>query len=274
MHRACCNTFVFVICLSVPIFAQKAPPTPVVSNNTIPQPANGALQGKVIDDTGKPVAGAVITLRHFFQVQGRDQQAISKNDGTFLISQLPSGDYSQCTKVPNSDYVDDCEWNLSFQPRVLSTPSPTQIGPAVIAKAVFAGDLPHTSERIVVPPQATSAVQMVRVRKGARVTVRLIDPSGLIDGKSTLFVGALSPVGMLIPAMPTTKGPVVTYEQVIPLDTKVRLVVNNSSLIASSARGNTPLGAGGVTQVSVAAKDPPLVINYTIVGRNSAVGSQ
>ena len=40
-------------------------------------PANGALQGKVIDDTGRPVAGAVITLLHFFQVQGRDQQAIS-----------------------------------------------------------------------------------------------------------------------------------------------------------------------------------------------------
>lgn len=250
------------------------PPTPVVSNNTIPQPLNGALQGKVIDDTGKPVAGAVISLRHFFQVQGRDQQAISKNDGTFLISQMPSGDYSQCTTVPNSDYVDDCEWNLAFLPRVLSNPSPTQPGPAPAAKAVFAGDLPHSSERIVVPPQATSPLQFLRVRKGARVTVRLIDPAGLIDGKSTLFVGALSPVGMLIPAKPTATGPVVAYEQVIPLDTKIRLVVNNSSLMATSARGNTPLGAGGVTEVTVGAKDPPLVINYTIVGRNTAAGSQ
>ena len=218
------------------------------------------------DETGKAVSGAIVNFRHFFTVQGRSQQVTTKNDGTFTINSLPSGDYSQCIQVPNSDYVDDCEWNLTFVPRVLATPSPTQIGTAVLAKAVFAGDMPHSSERIVVPPSALSTAQQLKVRKGARVVVRLTDPSKEIDSKPHLMVGALSPIGIFIPAARTSSGAVTTFEQVIPFDTKVRLIVNSTTLKATGPNGTANL-AKGTTEVKVGKNDPPLILNYTITGK-------
>ncbi len=240
-----------------------------ITSNSIPQPINGALQGKVSDETGKSVSGAVITFRHFFTVQGRNQRVTTKNDGTFTINELPSGDYSQCIQVPNSDYVDDCEWNLTFVPRVLATPSPTQIGAVAMVKPVFAGDMPHSSERIVVPPAGLSSPQQLRVRKGARVTVRFVDLAKVIDDKSHLMVGALSPIGMFISATRATAGSVTTFEQVIPFDTKVRLIVNSLALKATGPKGVTDLAAGGTTEVKVGPKDPPLVFNYTITGKTN-----
>ena len=67
-----------------------------VTSNSIPQPINGALQGKVSDETGKSVPGAVITFRHFFTVQGRNQQVTTKND-----AHLPSMSCPLVT-IPNA----------------------------------------------------------------------------------------------------------------------------------------------------------------------------
>ena len=83
------------------------------------------------------------------------------------------------------------------------------------------------------------------------------------------MVGALSPIGMFISATRSTTGSVTTFEQVIPFDTKVRLVVNSLALKATGPRGVTDLAAGGTTDVKIGPKDPPLVFNYTTTGKTN-----
>ncbi len=230
---------------------------------------NGSIRGSITDESGKPVAGAILTLRHFFTVQARNQQVISKNDGSFTIDQLPSGDYAQCIQVPKGDYVDDCQWNLTFHPRILSAPSPTKVGVAsTTGKPVLIADMPHSSEKLVVPPAGLTSPQQLKVRSGARVTFRFADSGRLVDDETHLVVGALTANGMFVPAQKVATGAVTTFELVVPFDTKVRLSVRSLTLKATGANGPVNFAVGAPIEITVAKKDPPLIFNYTITGKS------
>ncbi len=244
-------------------------PPPRLASNDIEQPENGSIRGTITDESGKPVAGALVTFRHFFTVQGRHQQVTSKNDGSFNIDQLPSGDYAQCVQVTKGDYVDDCQWNLTFQPRIVSTPSPTKVGVATTpGKPVLVADMPHGSDRIVVPPAGMTAPLQLQVRTGARVTFRFADSANLIDEQTHLIIGALTANGMFVPAQKSVSGAVTTFQLVIPFDTNVRLSVQSLTLRATGPNGIVNFAKGTPIEVRVGKKDPPLVFNYTITGKS------
>ncbi len=258
----------FLICSVLCTFTITAQ-SRLVSNETAlaAQPDNGSIRGIVINDAGKSVSGALITFRHFFAVQGRNQQTTTKTDGSFAIDQLPAGDYAYCIYVPKSEYVDDCQWNTSFVPRVLSSPSPTKIGDSALNKAVLVGDVPSASERIVVPPGGLTSIQQLRVRMGARVSVRFVDGGKLIDSQTHLIVGALTANGMFVSAERSTVGAVNTFQLVIPFDTSVRITIS-SSLTATGSNGAGTLLPSNLMLVKVAKNDPPLILNYNITGKS------
>src|SRR5215813_8506010 len=74
------------------------------------RPSGGNLAGSVTDESGKPVAGVIVTaLRNTLPpASGR---ATSGPDGAFAIGDLPAGAYSLCTQALGGGFLDPCEWS-------------------------------------------------------------------------------------------------------------------------------------------------------------------
>ncbi len=128
--------------------------------------------------------------------------------------------------------------------------------------------MPHSSDKLVVPPAGLTSPQQLKVRSGARVAFRFVDSGRLVDDETHLVVGALTSNGMFVPAQKTGTGAVTTFELVIPFDTKVRLSVRSLTLKATGANGAVNFAVGTPTEVQVGKKDPPLIFNYTITGKS------
>ena len=87
------------------------------------QAVPASVTGTVLDEKGKPIAGAIVSLAAELPTAVRGQtrapftpfQAItvSKNDGTFTQGNLPAGLLKVCVQVPHSDYVEECRWPLT-----------------------------------------------------------------------------------------------------------------------------------------------------------------
>src|SRR5207247_167164 len=72
----------------------------------------GALSGTVVDDSGKPVAAAVLAsmpgTKGSAPVNVRAQAAA---DGTFSMTGLQAGTYTVCVQVKGGGYLDPCTWS-------------------------------------------------------------------------------------------------------------------------------------------------------------------
>ncbi len=230
------------------------------------QPLDGAITGKVVDDSGRTVEGAEVTLQHFQPVQGRGQKITSKPDGTLTIPQLPSGDYASCVTVPKSDYVDDCKWNLKFLPRIQPAVAATAAG-GKASPAMLITDVPHGSSKITVSALTTTAPQQLSVRKGARLVIQFLDPAKKIDKQTHLVVGALGPRGLMILAE-ETPGPNLTFELVIPFETDVRVMISSLDLLATGPTGTVNFAAGYMLPFKVAkTAKTPITTTFTVTGK-------
>ena len=230
------------------------------------QPLDGAIAGKVVDESGSPVKGAEVTLQHFQPVQGRGQKITSKPDGTFIIPQLPSGDYASCVTVPKSDYVDDCTWNLTFLPRIQPAIAATATG-GKASPPMLITDVPHGSSKITVSALTTTAPQQLNVRKGARIVIQFLDPAKKIDKQSHLVVGALGPRGLMILAE-ETPGPNLTFELVIPFDTDVKVMISSLDLLATGPTGTVNFASGYMLPFKVArTAKTPITTTFTVTGK-------
>ena len=229
---------------------------------SISQPPNGALRGRVVDESGKAVGGAQVTLYHFQAVQGRGQQATTKSDGSFAIDQLPSGDYGNCVTVPSSDYVDDCKWNLTFLPRIM--PGTNGSKPSIVS-------VPNGSAKLSVAVGNTD-IQQLQVKKGARVVIQFTDPGKKVDDSTHLTVGFLGPRGMMIPAVRTKSASGISFEQVVPFDTETKVLISSFEVQAKSASGSTDLasGMGYAMSVKVASSTKSsTLINFDVTGKKA-----
>src|SRR5215469_17919059 len=134
-----------------------------------------AATGSVVDESGKPVTGALIRfVQH--NAPGVSAAAVpdvaSAADGTFTLPNL-TGAAEVCIQVPgsNAGYVNPCLW--PSQKLTLSSLSATALAP----------------------------IQII-VKKGAIATIRVNDPTGVLaaNPKQPLIVGVFAPGGMFYPA--------------------------------------------------------------------------
>lgn len=124
----------------------------------------GSLAGKVLaDDTGKPLAGVmVVTIAGSSIQEGRSSvfRSVTDENGAYFLPGLPPGTYRICVSDAK-DYLDPCQWG------------------------------PETSINVVDTPANLN----LRLRKGARLVVRIADPNGLVAGYKKAVEAAASVPG-------------------------------------------------------------------------------
>jgi hypothetical protein len=129
---------------------------------------------------------------------------ITGTGGGFQFVGLPEGSYTLCARVPNSTWLNPCEWNL-----------PTPI--ATILRS---------------NPNATATITL---KSGADVPIRIIDAGQLLaqnEGKTPgagLFLGVSSP-GFFFHTVPlaTQDSNGRNYHIVVPFNTELTLVLHSS----------------------------------------------
>jgi len=139
----------------------------VISSNAWAASASASIAGNVLDDSGNPMQGVVVSVQQAPQLT-RDQlgravnsgvrfsaTAQSGSNGSFSVSGLPSGQYYLCAYPNTPGYLSNCEW--------------TAVAPLV---QVTEGASPTPAPLVL--------------RKGTVVQIIATDPSGLVQTTSGL----------------------------------------------------------------------------------------
>jgi hypothetical protein len=135
----------------------------------------GIGNGKVTDDGGVPVSGAIVRYQRIPQLVGTTAKPVlapgevfaqgtvaTDTTGAFSVPSLPSGNYLLCASSTSGAYIDQCKWGAAV--------------PAVIATTSLA------SPALV-------------VKKGASLTIQINDPNGLLSNSKN---PALNPGGLVV----------------------------------------------------------------------------
>jgi hypothetical protein len=162
--------------------------------------------------------------------------------GSFHFDGLNDGKYRLCAQVPNSVWLNPCEWGLQPPVVTLSTAEPT------------------------------TSVTMI-LKKGAAVPIRIDDPGQLLslnEGRTPgahLLVGVGNDAFVFRPAPvlpPGTSG--ATRQIVIPFNSPVKLVVYSSFFHLSDANGVPLPRTGAAIPVLVPLGTQPAIIKLTVTG--------
>lgn len=214
------------------------------------QPVSGTISGVLTGEDGSALASASIALHRVATPQSRfgdgqaDWTAISQADGTFQFTGLPAGDYTLCPTVPNSTWLNPCDWNF---------PTPT----ATITRSAPSGSVNITLTR------------------GVAIPVRINDPGGLLaqnEGK-TPGAGLLLEVSDGRPGSFFRAVPLVSkdsggrnHQIVIPFNTQLTLFVHPTFYRVTNA-ASAPLSQGATTKIplltTVGQQVAPIVFSIT-----------
>lgn len=213
------------------------------------QPFNGSISGILKGEDGTAINGVVVMLHltrpptSRFGQQRSDWSAVTAPGGAFQIAGLPEGNYTLCPRVPNSTWLNPCEWHL---------PTPT----ASISR---------------LSPNASITITLMR---GAAVPIRIDDAGQLLARNEGRTPGAglllsISGPGLffrLVPLLSQDLGGR-NYQIVIPFNTALTLVVHPSFYHVSNASG-APLSQARSTKIPllVATGQQVSPIRFTISG--------
>lgn len=259
MHR-----FIWIISLRLPtalyfslaLFVQLASPLALNAWQTI-APAVSDLSGKVVDDGGKSVKGAIVHL------MGSNNKSIAPSDssatGVFTISQVPLGDYDVCVYVPQSDYVDECLW----------APLNRFIGIPLAAASKISSSPIVTGVKYKSTGSNGDLLPDIKLRKGSTLEVRIDDTAQLV-GTGRLLVSIVLPKGDAFPmTLKSKQSQKLVYQYTIPRDQDVQVVIAGIGLeLASTANGP---GKGMITLTARAgAKDDIVSLDaFTVKGKGA-----
>lgn len=181
----------------------------------------GSIQGKVLGDGLKPVAGAFVTASRRLPVP-LSQTARTAPDGSFQVERLPEGAYTLCVQVPDGGHLDPCQWSASPVSATLST------------------------------GQKVTGLQ-IALRKTSKLRVRIEDPNHHLAPRSVrteapqISLGVITPLGATSPAVLTsTDANGRTYEIAVALDVPLSLTVVGKHLILADANGSKVTSSGAV----------------------------
>ena len=207
------------------------------------------IQGVVIDDSGKPVAGIYAVATAQSATDHSTYSSVTNSRGEYSFDALPPGKYSICVQSPGGPQLNNCQWAVATQ--------------ATVAAAQTLGN------------------QTITVTQGELLKIRLDDPKQLIAYTDDILIGIYLPSGLFHPMRLATSDPTGrTYEIAVPLKTPVRVSVisthlqmtddKSKNLAPQSANPNStgPVPATSSTQTLAgpsAANGPP--ITFTVTGR-------
>lgn len=194
-------------------------------------PGYPQITGRILDDaSGVPVAGVTVsaaeTPKVFSPIGPSIQRATSQSDGTYSFDGLSLGSYRLCVHH-QGDYLDPCQW------------------PQGALKSVSPGDPPVD----------------IRLRKGARLCVRVYDPEDLASQVSKPGPAPLIPVNALItgdaavsrPLLPVQTGErQYEYCSLVPPDTDFTLTVSSAAFLLADKDGTPVDEKGWSTQLRLA----------------------
>jgi hypothetical protein len=122
--------------------------------NCLAQANSAALKGRIVDETGAAVAGAVVIYNRGVSYKPRvpgshaapvlqpgevhlNGSAVADAGGAFQATGLPAGRYGICIYHPATPYLDPCRWGTSISPQVLTPGAAVEAGRIVLQKGVF-----------------------------------------------------------------------------------------------------------------------------------------
>ena len=200
------------------------------------QPVTGTINGVLAGEDGTALQGGSIVLHLMTKSLSRtghqrtDWTTVTGAAGAFQFQGLPEGDYTLCPRVPNSTWLNPCDWNFP-------TPAATITRPA-----------PMASVNII-------------LKRGAAVSVRINDPGQLLPQSEGKTPGA----GFLLGVSDSRPGsffrlvPLVSqdatgrnHQTVIPLNTPLTLFVHPTFYHVNDAIG-APLSQGVTTKIPLLA---------------------
>src|SRR5688572_29811672 len=80
------------VCTQFGFAPPQTPPPGQAAQVKPPVVATGMVLGSVVDSSGSPVSGAIVTLN--------SQRVLTNDEGRFLITDLPKGNYSVLANKP------------------------------------------------------------------------------------------------------------------------------------------------------------------------------
>jgi Carboxypeptidase regulatory-like domain len=212
----------------------------------------GTIQGSVVDDTGKPVAGARVLISLALTAAARPfppppvvtgplvATVTADSRGAFSAGSLSPGQYVACAEVTSPGLLDPCHWVASVPTFVVATGN------------------------------ATAGVNIVMAR-GAVVPVHIDDPLALLKPVAgpidfDLQIHAITNKGHHYNAPVQTSGPLSReYAITLPFGSSVRFQVLSSRFTINDQSGKSvpPLG----TDVTVPTAASPSTIVYVVAGK-------
>lgn len=97
----------------------------------------GVVSGTIVDDSGKPVGGARVTLMPLAAIPLRPPSVTSAAKGTFAVAGLSPRRYMVCVTVQSGVFVNACTWDTG--PVVVNVPNGKDVNgvQVVLKKASF-----------------------------------------------------------------------------------------------------------------------------------------
>jgi hypothetical protein len=183
------------------------------------QPVNGTISEALKGEDGTAIAGGTISL-HLVQRaspkivrQTTDWVGVTGTGGAFQFVGLPEGSYTLCPRVPNSTWLNPCEWNF---------PTPT----ATISRS---------------NPNANASITL---KGGAAVPIRINDGAQSLSQNEGKTPGAGLLLGISSPGFIFRLVPLVAqdssgrdYQIVVPFNTPLTLVMHSSFYHLNDASG-------------------------------------
>jgi hypothetical protein len=200
---------------------------------------SAVVTGTVLDEKGRPIGGAIVSLAAELPRAVRGQArapftpfraiALTAKDGTFSQGNLPAGLIKVCVQVPNSDYIEECRWPLT---------------PTLVTLA--------EGQQVTLPP--------ISKKKGFRMKIRVDDPAGSIQrtGEAAewpaLNLGVFTENRLFVSARRVGSDSAgLNYEVLVPFDVPLHVSASSRTLALSDGNGRAGAqGKGVVTAVTVA----------------------
>ena len=207
------------------------------------------ITGTVTGEDGTRIAGARVgLLLQSAQPHGKAAQAFwgvaTAADGSFSASRLSGGTYKVCAEVPNSAWLNPCEWG--FSPPAISLTASVQ----------------------------AAAVSMV-LKKGVVVPIRVDDPNHVLaqnEGKTPgahLLIGAGTAINSFRSASVVSQDATGrNYQLVIPYNYPATVVVRSPFFKLTDANG-VSLPSGTTLPISVLTGQTPTAIRLIVTGGGS-----
>jgi len=214
-------------------------------------PVRGTISGVLNGEDGSAIAGGTIKLHLVqrdspkFARQTTDWAAVSGTGGAFQFVGLTEGSYTLCPRVPNSTWLNPCEWNF---------PTPTA-----------------TISRSIPNPNVT-----ITLKVGATVPIRIDDAGQSLEkneGKTPgagLLLGVSSP-GFFFHTVPLSSKDSNgrNYQIIVPFNIQLTLVLHSAFYHVNDANGGA-LSRSSSTKIplliATGQKVPPIKFAISGVG--------